>query len=561
MKLQRIAIPLFTGKKLSIAVSGLLMLVALLFNPVISSAQSSKDTAKKVPVEIMQPGGTEYLEVVQTDSGSINKLIGEVKLKQGETLMYCDSAYLNIQTNNVEAFGNVLIIQPDGTQASSDYLLYKGNSKLAYMKGNVNLTDGTDNLWSEEVTYDMSTKIGTYNLGGTLQTGNTTLSSNEGNYNLRNKDARFIHEVYVYDPEYNIVSRDLGYNTETKVTRFFDSSTVISDKSILKTRCGYYDTKNEIAHFPCRSSMDNEGQYIEADSIHYNKKSGVGKAVGDVIAIDTSQHTTLYSGIADINETKKEILATIKPVLKQQSGKDSLFIRADTFYSAQFPIPEDTMYYVKTIGKGKSKRDTTIRVADTMTNDSSRARFFIGYHNVLIYSDSLQGKCDSISYTQSDSAMRMMYNPILWSRKSQITGDTIVMYMDSSELKRLYVPNNAFTVSQSGPDKAQLFDQVQGKTLTGNFEDNAIKDMLVKPNAEAIYYAQDDYGAYIGVNEITSERMKILFNDEQLDKIIFEQEVKHKMTPLDQADLENLKLNRFQWLIDQRPMSKEELFK
>jgi lipopolysaccharide assembly outer membrane protein LptD (OstA) len=70
------------------------------------------------------------------------RLVGEVQLEQNGTLMYCDSAYINQDANNVEAFGNVKIVQPGGTQVQSDYLRYIGNTKKAYLRGNVSLTDG-----------------------------------------------------------------------------------------------------------------------------------------------------------------------------------------------------------------------------------------------------------------------------------------------------------------------------------------------------------------------------------------------------------------------------------
>jgi hypothetical protein len=132
--------------------------------------------------------------------------------------------------------------------------------------------------------------------------------------------------------------------------------------------------------------------------------------------------------------------------------------------------------------------------------------------------------------------------------------------MDSSKLKKLYVPNNALIVSQSGPDKAQLFDQVQGKTLTAFFEKNAIREMIVFPAAEAIYYSKDDEGAYLGVNQAQSERMKVFFEDEQMTKIVLEQEVKQTMTPMQQVNVQATRLSRFQWLKESRPKSVQELF-
>jgi lipopolysaccharide export system protein LptA len=379
---------------------------------------------------------------------------------------------------------------------------------------------------------------------------------------MKSKDARFMGEVIVTNPDYDIVSDDLGYNTQTKLTTFFGPSVVTSDSSILKTSSGTYDTKKQVAHFTSRSSVLNKEQYIEADTLDYDKISGEGKAKGRVIAIDTAQKTTLYSGAADYNQKKRVMLATIKPVLKQMNGTDSLFIRADTLYSA--PVRSkiaDTVWTTKTTGKGKNKKTIKVPTVDTTTTtDTTSPRYFIGYHHVLIFSDSMQGRCDSISYSQEDSIMRMMYDPVTWSRNSQITGDTILMYLDSGEVKKIYVPNNALTVSQSGPAKAQIWDQVQGKTLTANLDSNAITDMLVKPNAEVIYYSKDEQEAYLGVNEVTGDRLKIFFKNQEINTIIFEQDVKQKMTPLEKADLPNMKLSRFQWLIDKRPKSLAELF-
>lgn len=522
-----------------------------------AAAQGKADTTKKVPINILNAS---LLTAIETDSGSLTKLIGNVQLQQDETIMYCDSAYFFLSKNNVEAFGNVQVVQP-GSEAVSDYMRYIGNTKTAYMRGNVMLTDFKSRLWSEDVTYNTGTKIGTYANGGTLQDSATTLTSNAGLYDMRTKDARFTGDVYVEDPEYRIRSVDMGYNTETKVTRFYGESLVISDSSELKTTCGTYDSKNEVAHFDCRSSVLNKDQYIEADFLHNNRKTGIGEAEGNVIAIDTGHKTTLYSGRADFNERLKTILATIKPVLKQMNDKDSLFIRADTFYSAPVPLSKDTIMSSRTIGEGRHKRDTLVMYIDTAGLDSERPRFFIGYHHVLIFSDSMQGRCDSISYTEVDSIMQMMYDPILWSRKSQMTGDTIYMYMDSGKVNRVYIPNNAFVASQSGPEKAGLFDQVQGKTLTAWFVNDAIDRMLVRPDAEVIYYSKDEDGAYIGANEVSGERLYAFFKDETLDRIRFERNVKQKMTPMDKADLPGMKLSRFRWHEDKRPKSLEELFR
>jgi len=546
-----------------------LAFAALLLLHTIVYGQSLKDTAGKVPINIIN---TRYFEAHQTDSGAINKFIGDVQFKHGNDLLFCDSAYLNQEKNNMEAFGNVRIVQPSGTEVMSEYLRYTGNTRKAFLSGDVSLTNGKDNLWTEELDYDLATKVGNYYKSGTLQSGSTTVSSITGMYNANLKESRFINNVIVTDTQYNIESRDLGYNTENKIMRFFDTSVVYNSSSILRTSSGTYDSKNDIAHFTAHSSILNKEHYIEGDSLDYNRPTGLGKAIGHVIIIDTTQHGTLYCGKAFYNDYKKTVLAVDKPVLKRVQNNDSFYVRADTFFSGHMqvkPADSNKKVFLKPVAGNSKKKKKTQQATDTPAvviqynealPDTSSPKYYTGYHHVRIFSDSLQGKCDSILITMSDSVMRMMKNPVLWARNSQLSGDTIIAYMDSGKIKKVFIPDQGLMVSRTGPEKAQLYNQVQGKSITGNLKNNTLTDALVKPNAESIFFPTDNSGAYIGANAAQSERMRAFFEDGKISKILLEQQVKQTLTPLDQADIPGLRLSRFKWLEKLRPMSIAELF-
>jgi len=612
------------------------------------------DTANKIRIVIANTGAIEHYT---TDSGSFNKFIDDVVVYQGTDTLYCDSLYQFVEQKKLEAFSNVRIAQQGGTEGVCDYLRYASDKRIAYMTGQVILTDGKNKLWCEELTYDLTSKTGIYNRSGTLQSDSTLVTSNYGVYNVRSHDARFTGNVLVLDPQYKIASKDMGYNTESRVETFYDYSVVTSDsgRSVLTAWNGTYDSKNVIAKFSGHSSIWNDGQYIEADSLHYDKASGYGFAIGNVISTDTAQHATIYCGRADYFRKQRILWATIKPVMELANGKDTFYMRADTFYAAPmvkvkghtFQMPQDTPDVVHNAtadsikaatGSGSKPMDDTIKrkinkpfkpvaaptaavsmaidtipakpdstwiippykryVTDllrdtvkmkTTTNtaevtggkhkkrkretadtpqtgydnsaaDTTAPVFFTGYHHVLIFSDSMQAKCDSITYTRADSIVRMMYNPVAWARGSQITGDTIMMLMDSGGVKSMYIPNNSLMVSRSGPEQAELFDQIQGKSLTAFFKDNAIRKMIVNPDAQCIYYTKDDDGAYIGVNDASSVLMRIYFGAQQINKIRFEQDIHQQQTPMDKADLPNERLSRFHWRYEERPKDKHVLF-
>lgn len=56
------------------------------------------------------------------------------------------------------------------------------------------------------------------------------------------------------------------------------------------------------------------------------------------------------------------------------------------------------------------------------TKDSSWNRYFTAFHNVKIFSDSLQAVCDSLFYSGKDSTLRLLNKPIVWSQAYQATG-------------------------------------------------------------------------------------------------------------------------------------------
>ena len=546
---------------------------------------------------------------IKTDTGEFMKSRGDVIMQQGTDTLYCDSLYQNKTTNIIEAFSHVRIAQQDGTQAVSDYLRYTSSKKLALMSGNVQLTDGKNRLDCEDLTYDLGTKTGVFSNWGTLKNDSTTVTSRTGEYNVKSHEARFTGKALITDPQYVTKSEDVGYNTETKMSRFFAKSVVTGDsgRMILHTSSGYYNSQAGEAYFTTHSTIQDDDKYIEGDTLYYNKLTGYGYGYGHVISIDTSRHSTLFCGRVIYFQKKRVMWAMIKPVIEQVNGKDTLYMRADTFYSApmlktstmrtdttlpnndssaaktQIPTAYKTPAYTSppqprvagaplkdTAGakddrkekKHRKKKDpvATLAAADTSVADSTAPLMFIGYNHVKIFSDSLQGVCDSIIYTQSDSTVRMIYSPIAWSRNSQITGDTICLLLDSSRLKSIYVPNNAFVASRSGPVKANFYDQVQGKVLRGYFKNNTLTKLIVYPNSEAIYYSTDDHGAYIGVSQAKSDSMLVFFEDQQIKKIKLESDVHQTLTPLEKADLPGTRLSRFKWLDQQRPRSKEELF-
>jgi hypothetical protein len=154
--------------------------------------------------------------------------------------------------------------------------------------------------------------------------------------------------------------------------------------------------------------------------------------------------------------------------------------------------------------------------------------------------------------------MRMYINPVLWPRNGQLKGDMIFMLMDSSKLKEVIVPRNAIMINRSGPEKAGMFDQIQGNSIHGYLTNNALDSMVAQPNASSIYFVKDEDSAYVGATEAKSQIIEVLFEKEEISYIYYRQDVETKTTPMKDVVPSSLHLSRFVWLEKERPKTLEE---
>jgi hypothetical protein len=179
------------------------------------------------------------------------------------------------------------------------------------------------------------------------------------------------------------------------------------------------------------------------------------------------------------------------------------------------------------------------------------------FHHVRIFSDSLQAVSDSLFYSGADSIFRLFYDPIVWAGESQITGDTIYLYTRNKKADRLYVFENAMVVNRAGHN---LYNQIRGNTLNGYFLDGVIDHMRAKGNAESIYYVQDEDSAYVGVNRSTADIIDMRFQNRELNKVVFVNDVRGTTTPMRMVNFTEMRLRNFKWLEERRPKTKFELF-
>ncbi|MBX3241469.1 MAG: LPS export ABC transporter periplasmic protein LptC [Chitinophagaceae bacterium] len=577
---------------------------------------AAKDTSKLVDLIRADELRQESLN----DSTTLEILIGDAQLKQGNTYFRGDSIVKNQQKNIIEVFGNIRINDADSIHISSQYLIYYGNTRMAYLKKNVKLTDGKATLTTETLEYDVNSKIGNYTNQGKIVNGASTLTSKEGYYYADTRDAYFTTNVQMVDPEYTMATDTLLYNADTEVATFVSPTTINDGRSVIYTSDGYYDMKNGQASFGKRPTIQDSTQHITADNIQFDKHTGKGFAEGNFIYRDTAQGVTVMSEKSFFNQVEKTFEASSKPVMIIKQDNDSLFIASDTLYSG---IQIDSVYQKDTVINIIEKQ-VWIPKADSLQGDSSAAgqpratnilqnrrtsrpvvkapadslslpdklpheeaaidssrlqlvtvtdtimeikngalervdstRFFKAYHHARVFSDSMQAVCDSLFFSASDSIFRLFTGPIVWAKESQITGDTIFLHTKDKKPQQVEVWENAFSISKSGEF---YYNQLKGNAINGFFKEGDIEHIRAKGSAESLYYLQDDDSAYTGANYAQADLINLYLEKKELQKITWINEVTGVMYPVKEVPEDKRQFRNFRWEEARRPKTRLELF-
>ncbi len=223
-----------------------------------------------------------------------------------------------------DAFGKVIITQPNGTVIYADKLHYVAETQLATLTNNVRMVDGSSVLTTNHLTYNMNRSVGTYTGGGRIVNTTDTITSKNAYYFDNTKDAYFRHDVVVRTPDVKIYTDTMRYNSGSKITYFYGPTNIKgNDGENLYTERGEYNTETEQAWFDQNNLYTEGSRFLRGDSIYYDGLSGNGRAVDNVVFIDTADQYFSYGGEGVYNRADESITMTRNPLVMTVTRSDS----------------------------------------------------------------------------------------------------------------------------------------------------------------------------------------------------------------------------------------------
>ncbi len=468
--------------------------------------------------------------------GNAQKLLGNVKFSHQNAVMHCDSAYFFSETNRVDAFGNIHIIENDTLHLFGDTLHYFGNTKKIKITGNVLLQTQSIELKTNQLLYDRQNNTAYYIGGGeiTHKSQQLKLTGKTGTYNVAGGLFSFKHNVQLTHPDFTLQADTFQYQYRQSKAIFISPTYIqLKDSVRIYTENGWYLLKKGVGEYYFPTKIFFENREISADTLWINQKELWAYGRSGLKVTDTANAVILGAQYGYINQREDSVFLTQLPYLQQFADSDTLTFIADTII-----ITQDSL------------SPNVTNVADSLK--PAPVRHIYAYRNVRFFKKDLQGKCDSMVYHSTDSLLQLFTEPVIWSGINQMTADSVSMKIFDGNINRLYLRQNAFICSLTD-SVLGFYDQISGKNMTGYFHDNKITKVFVEKNAQTLYYALDDNGKYIGVNKAFASNLEIRFKKEKIHRIVYLSKPSAKFIPLKQMAESDKFFKGFRWRAKQKP--------
>ncbi len=533
-----------------------------------------------------------------------------VRLTDGKSNLFTEELEYDLN-NRVGIYRQGGRVLNNNSILTSTEATYYADLKDVYFRQNVELTDPQYRLEADSLLYNTDSEIATFLTRTYIEdSAGRTVVTRSGYYDLKNKNASFRDRPVIRDEGVSIVANTVDTDDQTGVSVLTGNAVVTDSVQGFSVLANAIVSNRETGAMLATQRplmiirQEEDSVYVTGDTIEAGRLSDLQVRPRNILkdsafisafiareqprsapaegapdrllprpdgplrpnpafpseepappaspsdkpaqaaGTDTTQPADRPAASADSAQT----LAPMATPTDTASRTDTIRIYTDTL------PPRDTAR-VPSPTLGIAMSDST--PAASQSQEDTAPRFFRVYRNVRIFSDSMQAVCDSLFYSGADSTFRMFYSPILWANNSQVTGDTVYLSTYHKKPDRLFVFEDGIMINQTGEN---MYNQLRGTRLLGQFQDGEINNIRAKGNAESVYYAKDEEERLIGVNKATANIIEMRFRNKELNRVAFISEATGTMLPVRQATEQDTRLRGFNWHEAKRPKSKFELF-
>ena len=294
-------------------------------------------------------------QMVDVEGASYRKVVGPARFLHNNTYLLCDTAYWNVETKIIDAWGNVSILQEE-TVLTSDKLTYLIDMDLAQFRGSVvQLTDKDHNtLRTRHLDYNTKDSVAIFMHGASMRDKDgQIIESQSGTYDSKIKKFTFTENVNMFTDSIFVKTQELEYESDLNLATFGFATDAWHEKNMLSSNRGWYDKGRELFFFADAVHVMSEDQEGWCDSLFFYRNTSDIEMLGNAQVTDTTRNVFALAGRIEYLDSLSKVTLTRDPAVisqfkEQDESVDTVYLGADKLVYMTVPMFQvDSMAVVR----------------------------------------------------------------------------------------------------------------------------------------------------------------------------------------------------------------------
>ncbi len=368
--------------------------------------------------------------------------------------------------------------------------------------------DGADSLRSTVVGNDVVRSF----LGSVrFHQGNVRISCVRAEQNMTTNLAELTGNVVIIQDSLTIKCPHCIYDPATKIARADGGVSLTDGVVTLTAETGLYNVQTRIASFHKRVRIVNDTATITSRDLEYDRTTEVAVATNDVRVVDSSAVITC----AWLRNDRRAQRSTCRGNVRVAGKRDRNLLFADTVvhdHRTNYTLLPRTPLLLhvdsaRTEG-GAWRYDTTFVTALRMEAFRADSERYLADDSVRILRADMQARGGAARFERWRDIITLTRSPVLWTGNTQITGDSVTVFLRNDSLDHIHVDGAAFAHSPADSLHADRRDQLAGGRIELMFRLDSLRTVRVAKNAQSVYFGFEE-GRAKGANRASGDTIVI----------------------------------------------------
>ena len=397
-----------------------------------------------------------------SELGPVRKLLGNVEMQTDEFSLKADSVYQYLEQDLVDAFGNI-DIETDSQRIWADSLRYNTASDQSRFRGNVVVEGRASRLFSQEMLYNFFFEV-----------------------------AEFPRRILLEDED-----------------------------GELRADGGLYFNLPDSAAFFGNVQLTDSTQYAESDSLFALRGAGQYELHGRVYLEDFENRSRMRGRFSKSDSTGyRELRGNARLQRTNEAGTDTTFMQSA---------------WMEVI-------------------DSDSSSVVNAYEDVTIWSSRYAALAQESIYDSAADEFILKREARLWQKETQLSAEAIIIQLKEDEIESLLAFPRAISVN---PDSITgRFNQIEGDSLWMYFDGGDLRRVQVRPNSEMLVHEKDDAGRPEFGMRLQAMEIQAYFRENAIDSLKYYEAIDGQYIP-EVQNPGDIRLPAFQYEPELRPVRPE----